>query len=115
MKSLQINFNGKPITISAGTVTFPSGLTLKLNKALGLLASLQTAGPVVVPKYADDRLSRLGLTPRDIQAVQTGTDLVARQLLSTKGTLVRCRRCQRILWNADSIRRGVGPVCLNKL
>jgi hypothetical protein len=27
---------------------------------------------------------------------------------------VHCRRCGRILTNRDSVRRGLGPVCLNK-
>ena len=55
----------------------------------------------------------------DLAAVQAlasaaDEDVVLRQVLTRPRERVRCARCGRVLWDAKSIRLGMGPECRKK-
>ena len=39
-------------------------------------------------------------------------DLIERELENPRKIVVKCRRCGRPLWDPESVRHGIGPVCI---
>ena len=112
--AMEITVNGKRIEWDSRCVVVPSGLqvpTAHFGSQLRFIAKEAREGY----EHFQQNLRAWGLTVEDVDALQQSPEPVAQQLLCGARERVRCRRCHTVLWDPESIRRGIGPECRRRV
>lgn len=112
-----------PITLptAQGHITIRSGRKVELPNGRTMTLKRFRSSVYFVVRWPDSpgaqqALAELGLSLADVQALASAADedVVLRQVLAPARERVRCARCGRVLWDAKSIRLGMGPECRKK-
>lgn len=109
---MRATVNGKTLRWDTQHVVCPSGYQVQTKRFPVLRFEAREA--LRGYEYYAQRLAGLGLTAEDVIALAESPDPVVRQLMSRPEDRIRCSRCRRVLWDAESIRLGMGPECRRK-
>ncbi len=111
--AMQIKVNDKLIKWNGRHVTLPSGRKIRTDWFGGQLQYIAKEAKAGYESFLRE-LKSWGLTLQDVEQLLESDEPLTKQLSARSNDRVRCSRCHAVLWDPESIRRGMGPECATR-